>query len=343
MAAAGLQVPLVWDHQHDAKPVKMSADRPDRHKWNLGFAESARVTPEGYLEAGLDVPLEEDARRLPAVRYVSPEIVNDFVDSSGKLWPGESITHIAVTNRPVQNKQNPFKPVQLGYPPDAVWLSLGDLDMAEKDDKKKPGEGSEDGATGGPDIKKILSLLASKGVPLPEDTTNDNFMDRLHVALVATGASEDDDAGNTVIDPEEDDAAVAAPPPVTMSMDQVVTRNRTLESRLVASERAGLIGRVKALFATGRVSKQIRDKLTAEINTVQLSLDRNGQPKGGKLLAKIEAYEDLAGIVGQRTTQLSMDGQPREVPPPADMTGRPKTDGEIKAAVDEWDAALGRK
>ena len=342
MTAAGLQIPLCWDHQHEAKPVQMGADRSDRHKWNLGFAEAARLTPEGYLETGLDVPLDEDAKRLPAVRYVSPEITTDYVDGSGRKWPGLSITHVAVTSRPVQFKQNPFKPVQLGYPPDAVWLSLGDMAMAESD---KAGDKSGDkGGSGGPDIKKILTLLASKGVPLPDDTTSDNFMDRLHVALVATGATEDG-GSDTEIETESDDTNVAPPPPVTMSMDQLQGRNKTLEARLVASERAGLQGRVKALFGSGKISKQIRDKLLGELNTVQLSLDGNGNLRGSKILAKIEAYEDLAGIVNQRSAQLSMDGGRRitEVPPPADVAGRPQTPQEVDAALNEWDAALGRK
>ena len=343
MTAAGLQVPVCWDHQHEAKPVQMGATRADRHKWNLGFAEGATLAPEGYLEARLDVPVEEDAKRLPAVRYVSPEISEDYVDGTGRTWPGLSITHVAVTSRPVNSKQNPFKPVQLGYPPDAVWLSLGDMDMADDKNKDGNGKGGDDkgGTSGGPDIKKILTLLASKGVPLPDDTTNDNFMDRLHVALVATGATEDGDGGMAEVS-SEDDTNVAPPPPVTMSMDQLQGQNKALVNRLVASERHSLQGRVKALFAAGKVTKQIRDKLLAELGTVQLSLDAAGNLRGGKLLAKIEAYEDLAGIANPRASQLSMDTI-REVPPPQDVAGRPQSPAEVQAAVAAWDETLGRK
>ncbi len=345
MTQAGLQVPLCWDHQHEAKPVQMGTGGADRHKWNLGFATGARLTPEGYLEASLDVPVDEDARRLPAVRYVSPEIVNDYVDGSGRKWPGLSITHVAVTSRPVQHKQSPFKPVQLGYAP--VWLSLGDMDMADEEKgtkKKSSSEPDGDEAASGGDVKKILGLLKSKGVPLPEDTTSENFMDRLMVALVATGASEDG-AGDTEIEGGgTDDTDVAAPPPVMMSMDQVQTENNALKSRLVASERAGLAARIRALSQSGKVTKQIRDKLLEELNTVQLSLDRNGQLLNSKLLAKIEAYEDLVGMTGdQRAAQLSLDAPVREAPPPHGMSGRPKTEAEVNAALAEWDATLGRK
>lgn len=122
MLEAGLQIPLAAEHQDKAKPLTVDERKAEWVKQlTLGWAADVELAPEGFLTTKVEVPVEEEAKRLPAARFVSPEIVNDFVDGTGRLWPGASITHLAVTPRPVQHKQQPFRAVRMSH---VVRLSL---------------------------------------------------------------------------------------------------------------------------------------------------------------------------------------------------------------------------
>ena len=164
MIQAGLPVPLSWEHQPRLKPGNDSSDeaRADRAKYCLGDARDVRAD-SGFLETLVEVPDENDAKRLNSVRFVSPYIENDFVDSTGRKWDGPSITHIAVTPRPIQHTQRPFAMSQDGakvrnltpasfvgndairnqYP---IALSLQEFEGPMDDDPKKtPKDGDGDG------------------------------------------------------------------------------------------------------------------------------------------------------------------------------------------------------
>ena len=138
------------------------------------------------------MPSAEDAARLPSVRFVSPQIEPDFIDGDGREWDGPSIVHVAVTPRPVQHHQKPFTPVRMGV----VRLALEDYEMPDDEgkdkEKKGPPEKSDksEGGGGGFDLKKVMELLAGKGITLPDSTTDENFMEYLIVALTATGVTE---------------------------------------------------------------------------------------------------------------------------------------------------------
>lgn len=190
MLAAGLHVPMAWGHQDEARPRTVDEILANRARFCLGHAADASETPEGILEVDLDVPDPADAKRLPSVRFVSPEISEDFVDSTGRLWPGPSITHIAATGRPVQHKQKPFS-VQMGA--DRVWLDLGDLVVEES-------EGEE---MAGSKLERLKKCLESSGVEnvdrMPDPAKSlDKFLDWLTDTLAAKCG------GDRMNDDEED-------------------------------------------------------------------------------------------------------------------------------------------
>lgn len=316
MTAAGLQVPVAWEHQDGAKPSPAAAA-----KGNLGFALDAEETADGYLTAKLDIPADDDAKRLPSVRFVSPEIVNDFVDGSGRKWPGASITHIAVTPRPVQHRQKPFQPVRMSQ--NTVRLSLGDYQMAdEKEPEEKEGEGEGEG--GGDKLKKALEALTKIDLMLGDDTTLETLLDRLTVAIETKLAHEG------LSDDDKEEPAADAASPVMMS----------LMSEVLDGKREKLKTRIKDLFKTGRINKPLRDKLTAELNTAKLSLGKDGKVVETPLAARVAAYEDLPA-------RLSMgygdEPSPADDPPEARKSGRPETEAEANAVLDDIDVMMGRK
>ena len=212
MLADGLPVPACWAHQDLAKPMpleKLAALKADNVKLTLGYAKEGGVTAESVVEAKLEVPDPADAAKLPAVRFVSPEVVRDFVDERGKLWPGLSISHIAVTSRPVQRDQRPFRLGEDTAVP-AAGLALARLSVlamdvgGEKDEGPPRVEGKPPRGAGqpGPEAEgaargetkaearsnyyaKVKQLLPNFGIHVPQDTTEKDAWEHLYVALCA--------------------------------------------------------------------------------------------------------------------------------------------------------------
>jgi hypothetical protein len=330
MTAAGLQVPVAWEHQDDAKQKSEAERRGERAKWNLGFALDADETAEGFLVTKVDVPGADDAQRLPSVRFASPEIVENYTDGTGKVWPGKSITHIAVTPRPVQHNQQPFRSVQLSG--GVVRLSLTDRLSEEKNKTKEEG-GGDGQSEADAKFQECLDCLRNDGYGLPDDTTPANLIERLHTAALTKRKVMGDQYG-TGGTPSPEGVS-----PVTMSLEQKASR---LEEQLVKLKRESLVSRVNVLFASGRITRPMRDKLLTEASAAQLSLDDAGELKDARLLAKVEALEELPATFAP-ADRLSQNGDGvTAVDAPAGMRGPPQTKAEVDAAVDDFEQLVGR-
>lgn len=98
-------------------PIKHDGSNPSNApKENLNFGEwkQTLLNTDGSLNAELDVPLEEDAKRIgKTIKEVSPYIVNDWKDGNGRIWPGESILHITATTHTVDRNQDNFVPLSI--------------------------------------------------------------------------------------------------------------------------------------------------------------------------------------------------------------------------------------
>lgn len=144
-----LQVPAAWQHQEKAVPLtpdEWDVRRAELCKLTCGQTVGARLNPDSTLDVLLDVPDEEEARRVKVIDLVSPGFKRDFVDGRGKKWPGLSIAHVAITPTPVQHDQAPGEWLALGIEHDTIWL--GAPDMADDPKKKKNpfgGEGADEG------------------------------------------------------------------------------------------------------------------------------------------------------------------------------------------------------
>lgn len=320
MLADGLQIPIAWEHQDAAKPM-MAEELARLTKLTLGHALEAEVRPGGTLQVKFDAPVEEDAKRLPAIKFVSPEIQWNYRDGRGKVWPGPSITHLAVTPQPVQHDQKPFKRVDRFS---VLRLSLTDyvrLGMPEEqkdgeEAKSKDGDGKEEKKAASAEakpyeekLKAVLGVLSEVGMPLPEDTYmsqyEGNFLEHLHGAAGAHLATKQDKKET------EQDAESQKPKPapdqggISLSLQE---KTKGLENYVLGLATKDLGRRIKALFETGRINKPIHDKLEADLKTVKLSLSDTGEPAPCPLAAKIEAYEELEEGTAWASTQLSLKG-----------------------------------
>lgn len=307
MVADGLKIPVAWNHQ----PVAPLTDEDwlaARARHVIGHSHGAVVEGGGTLAARVDAD-DAEAERMRRAKYVSPEIRRDWIDGRGKLWPGLSITHVAVTGNPVNPDQQPFRSVQLSA--DVFRLSLDDLetegdDVAEENDGKK-----DDGGGDASGLKPLIDALREKGMNIPDEVMD---MDGLVIAVKASGAAPPAEAtpADTGGDGIEEDSG-----PVLMSLDEAGDPRM---ARLARMERDDLKRRAKALAASGRLTRQEADALAGEFDAVRLSMDGEGRVRAGRPLAKLEAYEALAPRKGGflDASRLSLDGLKADAPPGRD-------------------------
>ena len=317
MKAAGLKIPVVWEHQADGLPLteEQLAERlADRARRFIGYADGVDLDAAAKLDLELEVPDESDARQFEKVGFVSPGIVHDYIDGSGHLWPGRSIVHLAVTPRPVQHNQNMPERLSLSLY-DFECLSLDDLEDDPVDDNdaddtpvdtKPDGEGEGEGSFS---VEEVMKQLEEFGIHLAPGTTEENFFQHLSVALHALQGAKDSGSELDTPDKTEEPEPVPEQSPVMMSMQRQL---EGLRKTAVKGFRKDLTTRIEALKTSGRISKPVRDKLMSELKAENLSLTDDGELAQSRLLAKVEAYEDL-----DKGAFLSMDrGQPTPVPDP---------------------------
>jgi hypothetical protein len=361
MMAAGLSIPLAWEHQDEAKPQtpeEQARRKAEAAKLTLGRATAAELGPDGVVHGEFEVPLDEDARRLPSVGFVSPEIRWNFRDGTGRLWPGPSITHVAVTAKPVCHWQRPFTQSAVAASPavalslavsrlrrgpaaaspdlvrlsltDLVPIRLGESAMPETSEKNKDQERQGDAG-----LRPLIEALREAGLTIPDEVTD---LDGLIIAVKASGSPAAADTAEPEAVPEQETSPPAAAlmsreqlQELTLKLSRAEERAKLAESRAVQAEQASLKGRIHALAASGRIGPRLRESLLAELKTVRLSLDERGELAPVPILSKVEAYEALEPNTSwaAEAAQLSLGEREVEVEPPDSVADARATVQEI--------------
>lgn len=339
--ADGWNIPVCYEHQDDAEPVRLSRNQmlADKAKSTCGWAEDFRI--EGNrVEALIEVPNVADAQKLNAIRFVSPQVEWNFRDSEGKTWPGLTIQHIAATARPVQHRQ------------DAIKLSVPANEVKHCSAAKGPLRlGSM-----GMDLKKVFAALAAKGIILPDDTTPENLIDRLYVACL-----QGDPAGGMAV-PEIDDE----PEPVPEDALEPEAAAKSEDAELKPDEKPIAMSLAKQraeaeLWARKNIARQVAALKESGVNpglvkalgkkaeSVKLSFNRQGDLLPNEVTLTIKAYREIAGSPpspGGKRNQVDLSLT--EAEKPAHMRAdRGKTledmSDDDKAAMDkELDRAFGK-
>lgn len=177
MIKAGIKIPAPFRHIEKGefvKPVEEATSSPAPEN-NAGFWEKFFVRKNEHgtysLYGIVDTPGSEDDPNSPAykvsrtVKDTSIGLLPGFVDGKGRNWGEHAIVHVALPLDPIEPGQSNFLPLPEDAPDDhfeAIAMS-----------RKVVGN-----------VSQVLTLLRDRGIDLPADTTNENFLDRLLVALM---------------------------------------------------------------------------------------------------------------------------------------------------------------
>lgn len=324
MLSHNVQIPVSWDHQPDARLLSLN-------DYNRMLAEHTRLicghVTDGYIGSDGSLVLltdvkDEDANTIQKVKFASPTIEQDVVDGTGKLWPGLSITQLAVTPRPVQHKQNPFQRIDLGRKHKQVHLSLG-VPMADEDyekddmDTMPEDEGMEDDVDieetddmpampeePGSDIAEILDELKNHDIHLAPGVDKNNFIEHLHTALMTKRAHQGEDMdmggedeldGGAMDDTGLTEETTDAPIMLSLRRENKMLRERndSLYASIVADKRKTLLKRLGKLEVLRDTDKATYERLEKSLKTVNLSLSPKGKIESNPTLIELQTYEKV--------------------------------------------------
>jgi hypothetical protein len=375
----GWNVPLCWEHQ-DVEPerVQLSRNRAPRNRDRdfalgvFGAIEDFALGADGRVKALVAGDDPKDYEQLKKVRFVSPEIQWDWVDTDGRLWRGPSVTHLAATPRPVQRHQNP-----VGTDPDAPqprissaetlpglirmsvggaarvaprirlsfenWFPGGVNPMA---DDTNPTPSGGDGAKKQTPWERAAAALAMIGVKIGDGSNikdADHFADLCEVACMNSQAAQ---PVEDELEPEEtDESQEAAPegdmeqPPEGASEPPPPPVQMSLEARQQIEARDAFILDQHRKDLTRRVgvlakrfAPTVVNPLLERVGKVRLSLTDKLKLAPCALITEIETLERLPKDAAWSPA----------APRPGDKAGAPAGKGGKKARLSQGTRAVAR-
>jgi hypothetical protein len=210
MRENGLRIPAPWRHDPKAKPVRLDMDEQDVDSYNnAGFWTKVWQEDDGSLYGELDVKDRKAQSKVgKTVVECSPRLDPCWGDGEGDKYE-DAMTHCALVTHPVIRNQDNFEPVEepgialsLGSyvaATDVTALFASDASMIGVDSSSSSGNEGFDNSANGPTghVRTAVQSLALAGIPLPEDTSDENLAEYITVALRAyvAGRDQSDDGG----------------------------------------------------------------------------------------------------------------------------------------------------
>jgi hypothetical protein len=375
MKAAGQVVPIDWDHPTAVDDMPLSLEDFERHSAvkGIGRLEDFRLADDGQSATiFLDV---RTPRAVEAAEnntcFVSPVITAEWQDGSENRY-SDCITYVDFVHHPVDHSQGDFLPVQSESGAVACALRMGlssqiyqlkgAIRMADfppkKDDEEKPDAKPEgepdaddgtvdnetDGTPQGADnstLADVVETLKSFKIILPEGTTGQNLLERLHSALLTAEAHQGlNQKAEEVIDPMAADPNKPKPKPELIQDPGIATmslQTKLLMAHAERQHRATIGGRLETLCQTGRCTPAELKAQRAKLPAIRLSLTAQGEPVTSDVETFISHRESVPR--GTFWTDEHRTRMSSVIEPPTNMSLEPGQ--EDLNNVTEW--ALGRK
>lgn len=325
MLKAGIKIPAPFKHVQEGMfvtPVEEVVESPDPAKnagfWTKFYAKKNEHGTTSFYGI-IDAPGKEDDPDSPAykvsrtVKDTSVGLLPGFKDGKGRNWGTHAIAHIALPVDPIEPDQTNFLP-------------LPDVDVEDYEviamSRKMVGN-----------VSQVLTLLKDRGISLPADTTNENFLDRLIVALM-----QDNGGSNTALNQKPSTGKVESYPimmsltkkqveailaanlqnpetnapfsaddlkDVPSEVDQYKKAAEMMSVQLNSIYQERYKDRIAALVSSGRINQNYADgNLLPLVNSIQMSF-KNGKAEDNHLDLTIRALEALP--VSSQETKDDLD------------------------------------
>lgn len=240
-----------WSHDDGALP---GSKHFLESRLNSGYCKDLLVGPDGGLDAVLDCPglelkdgklvgvaeLPNGKKVTTAISNVSVGILPSWKDGKGTEYK-DVIGHVALATMPVVGNQMGFTKLESAKGKFICLSTLTRLDTSDKPEEEpktddeaaakldETFDGKEEEKPAADMLSQVLALMQQCGVPLPEGTTPENFLERFLVALTvlsekAKRADEMAALANEEKPEEEDGAVVENPPPAGGLMMSTLAR-----------------------------------------------------------------------------------------------------------------------
>lgn len=363
MIGKGSAVKLCWEHQPNVVPKPASqwarelADPnnaatfaksviADATQFRMARGDGGKPIVQAIID---DSKLSASERQqIERAGKVSCRLDRNFRDpATGTLYPGWSISHIAVTPKPVQAKQGPFVQMSRSDWPSERTVFMGEgKPMADENDDKpkkkepptddaqpKDGDGDgevnegEEGDAGGEAIPsspqgptgnraKLMRLMAVMnagwGINIPETVMD---FDSLILALETLAANPTEQPNDAALDPLDPNATTAAPGAGGSGMPMMMSSLELAKShpRKVQNDRDELKGDIKALVRSGQipayVGQEWLEKVDAKTFTMSYVKGDNSLVRDG-LIAAVDAIREnvIKGTFLSRKGTKQMSG-----------------------------------
>lgn len=300
----------------DGKQLNLPADIKDDDAYNNGgyWDHVWQDKNDGALWGRVFSDREEAQERIATtVQECSPTLFTKWTDGKNRDWD-EAMTHIALVTHPVEASQDNFKEEPM--PEGSLSIAMSMLAFSENfselvggraNKPPTPGQAVPPADPPGPTTKNasnasvadVIKALATMnpGITLPEDTTAENFAERLLVAILAIQNREgaNDDEGTTTTPPNgaktetagaitmskfveipnpfDDKAAPVkiefsnveqfntfATNPTVQNFSALAAENASLKTSLLDDAVKSVNGRIRALSAKGQLTKDYYEK-----------------------------------------------------------------------------------
>lgn len=331
MKSAGISVPAPWSHSQEALPIQMGSDGTlPRSDINAGWWDKLWVDGD-TLWGELDIPSNEDAVKIGrSVRESSIYVRPEFNDGSGNSWK-DSLMHIALVTHPIENGQDNFQPVEANG--EGISLAMSQLTEPLSMAEEKV-EGQQYNAANA-DMSTVLGALRENKIDLPDDTGEDNFMERLLTALRQKKVSESPDEEELIT--KQPEGAKEQPAPVAMAQEKQETNvdvqkdeqdqgavdlvmshpkyqaaQKTIQfllNHLGDQQKQTLSSRRNALIESGKITEDYATKhLDPAIAEFSMSFGDDGQSNACPAETIMEALESAPSLTGSLLTGKDKSG-----------------------------------
>jgi len=272
---AGIPTPLRWGHGDGVGDTDDTQSEAD-------IAEVWADNERAYF--GVYVTPEDAARLKKKQRPCSPALEPNFMDGTGRVWPGYTLKHVAMVSHATVPDQLPF--IQMGLP------------APTPKGKKMPL--SFDVLSTGLDR---LAKAIDPGSGLPEGLTEDNFDEMFPMFVdMLVGKEEAEDPATEEAPPVNDPTADGSSDPVVMSLKSTVESLAAQVKALTDEKSAGaeqvFRGELTAMLAAGLPAKN--EDLLLELGS-----------RNGWATRLLDPYRDAPALaLGSKTKGLKTAKEP---------------------------------